>query len=614
MKLRNLIIIAGAFLFISLAFNYTLWKDLFTYNPQEIILNDSIPNEFLTETSYQNILKLKNPFVTDKILYPFEINFSFNDPIITNVIFLFFLRPFLSIHQSSLAIVLINIFLANILMFTLLKKLKINTKAAFISACVFGFTPFISQRIVSGHYTYTTIYLFPLLFLSIYSFLISKTLRKKITYSFFTGLVFALSILTNIFYFLSQILALFFFIVYELIKDWKRIKNLIIENYKYFTISIFAFIIIILPWLIQVKSTYSTQSPIKTNSFYGAIDLSADLVSFITPNEFNPFYSNLVIGLKNTHLLLTKFSNFFFNNRLSFAYPGVLIILSFLFLVFFRKNIHKKIKKHIDPFLFTSLFFMTLSLGPFLKFFRRWYIPLEENIPVVIPLPFLLLHYLPGFETIRAPMRFIPIFVFFSTIVLAYILNFIFKKFTNKINFILFIAVFLLFFLDQFYLIPNETYKKIPNKAYMYIKSDSIKSTVLEIPFTVRDGLQYMGFVYGTSPMTGALIHNKPIIGGYISRISPEIFNFYRNKSFINYIASIIDKGNYNPLKEKPNEPNIFPYKSSLVETDTELRELNIRYILLKNDEKYSIPIKDIISKINFKKIMTDVNYDLYLR
>ena len=75
MKLRNLIIIAGAFLFISLAFNYTLWKDLFTYNPQEIILNDSIPNEFLTETSYQNILKLKNPFVTDKILYPFEINF-----------------------------------------------------------------------------------------------------------------------------------------------------------------------------------------------------------------------------------------------------------------------------------------------------------------------------------------------------------------------------------------------------------------------------------------------------------------------------------------------------------------------------------------------------------
>ena len=123
-----------------------------------------------------------------------------------------------------------------------------------------------------------------------------------------------------------------------------------------------------------------------------------------------------------------------------------------------------------------------------------------------------------------------------------------------------------------------------------------------------------MGFVYGTSPMTGALIHNKPIIGGYISRISPEIFNFYRNKSFINYIASIIDKGNYNPLKEKPNEPNIFPYKSSLVETDTELRELNIRYILLKNDEKYSIPIKDIISKINFKKIMTDVNYDLYLR
>ena len=165
--------------------------------------------------------------------------------------------------------------------------------------------------------------------------------------------------------------------------------------------------------MMQVKSAYSSQTPVNSSSFYGAIDLSSDLASFITPNEFNPFYSQIVSNLSDTSLYFSKFNRFFFDNRVSFAYPGFLIILAFIYILLSKKNIPSKIWKRMSVFFYSSLFFGILALGPFLKIFRRWYIPLEENIPVVLPLPFLLLHYLPGFDMVRAPARFIPIFILF---------------------------------------------------------------------------------------------------------------------------------------------------------------------------------------------------------
>lgn len=57
------------FLLISLIFNYRIFKEIFDFTPQKVFTNDGMITEFLTETSYQNLLKLKNPFTTNKIFY-----------------------------------------------------------------------------------------------------------------------------------------------------------------------------------------------------------------------------------------------------------------------------------------------------------------------------------------------------------------------------------------------------------------------------------------------------------------------------------------------------------------------------------------------------------------
>ena len=247
-------------------------------------------------------------------------------------------------------------------------------------------------------------------------------------------------------------------------------------------------------------------------------------------------------------------------------------------------------------------------LGPFLKIFNRWFINLD-GVAVVIPLPFLILHYLPGLSTLRVPSRFTPVFVFLSLIVVAHVLNFIFEKINKKKQIVILVLLAGIFLFDQFYVIPKATNQYIPVKLYEYLKNQKNNRTVLEIPFTVRDGLHYIGFVHALQPMYGQAIHGKPIIGGYMARVSDNIFNYYKNLKFINYLANIIDKGNYIPLKEKPRDINFFPYPYSISTAENEVQSLKIKYVVLKEDEKYSNYLINLFKQIGFTEKQKDNNY-----
>ena len=187
------------------------------------------------------------------------------------------------------------------------------------------------------------------------------------------------------------------------------------------------------------------------------------------------------------------------------------------------------------------------------------------------------------------------------------------RKINPKKITILITALFILFFLDQFYVIPTKLNQEIPTKIYLSIK-DKPRGTVLEIPFTVRDGFQYIGFVHAIQPMAGQLIHGKPIIGGYMARVPHVIFEYYQNITLINYLAQIIDKGNYMPLKEKPREINFFPYPYPINTAINEVQLLNIQYIVLKSDEKYSMYLIDLFNQMGFNEKLRDNNYILLIK
>lgn len=608
---KQLFLIILFFLSINLIFNFRLFLGLFE---KKVVVNDNIITEYLIETSYQNILHFKNPFIADTILYPQKINFSLNDPNTAFVLPFFVLRPFFDAHQSFLLITLFSFVLNNLFMYFLLIKLKLNKLLAIIMALVFGFTPFLSHRILS-HYTYVPIYFFPLIYLIVIKLLEAKNFKIKMTASITLGLLLGLILLSNFYYFFMIVLVIVAFIIYHIFLDKKKTFNTIFLNYRFLVILVITFCFSLIPWFLSVYKLLKAGDQSVTPGFGGSITLSADVLSFFTPSEYNPIYKKL-FSLLSFHIpYFKKYNDFFLNSLERFSYPG-LIILIIYFLIFFLKIYKKfpeKLWQEIKSYFTISIIFAVLMLGPFLKIFNRWMINLD-GVTLVIPLPFLLFHYIPGVATLRAPARFTPVFVFLACIVSAYTINFLIKKINQKRRLILLVIIFFIFFIDQFYVIPSQIQSTVPIKIYNYLKNTTDKNTVLEIPFTVRDGFRYIGFVHAIQPMYGHLIHGKPIIGGYLARIPDSVFMFYKKTKFIEYLSKIIDKGNYSVMKEKPNELVFFPYPQSINSIKQELNIFKIRYIILKTDEKYSSYLEKLFVTVGFNKILMDENYFLYIK
>lgn len=598
------------FILVNILFNFRSLYEIIAPNKTEIATGDSTLAEFILENNYQNIINFRNPFIIyQKLFYPFNINLSMNDPGSSNVLFFFVLRPFMDIHQSMLIVVMVNSFLSNVCMYFLLRKLKVSNAISILLGLSFGFMPVAAYRLL-GHYTYTSIYIFPLLMLVILQFIDqNKTLHKYILSVVFAFLM-ALLLLLNFYFFLIVAISLVYYIAYYSITSFKRTYQFFLNNTLFILSSGIVFILLLLPWIqavLQLKITSSLQN---ARSIGSAIELSGDLFGFITPSEYNPFYRFIIFFLAEHISLFQGFKHLYLYNWEKFIYPGLFIWGTYIFIAIRYKKISFDIREKMRPHLILSIIFATFLLGPFLKVYGHYFVSLE-GIQVLFPLPFLVLQYLPGLSSLRAPTRFTPAFVFLALIITAYI----FDRFlmTQKKWKLILALLFFIFFLDQFYILPKNPSYYFPLKAYTYIKKDSAPVTVLQIPFTVRDGFEYIGYVHAISPMNGYFYHQKPVIGGYFARIEPDIFSYYKNLPFIGYVTRIIDKGNFAPLKEDPQPLNITPFKYDEKTVKKELEFLSVKYVLLQADELYSPVIAKILIESGYKRTLQDGNYDLYV-
>ena len=601
-------------LILTILFNFNLVKDVAFSNRSTIPINDGVVTEFITEAEYQNVIQGRNPFVpTKQILYPFTTDIFNQDPSTTHIIPLFFLRPFFDVHRITITIVLFNIILANLFMYILLRKMDIGWQPAVIASLVFGFSPFLSYRVL-GHYTYTVHYFFPLLMLLFIYYFEEKEYRRKLLLSVLWGVSWAFLFYANPYYFIMAVIAVFFFFFYFLVHERKSIVHFFMAHMRNLTISCAVFLVLLSPWLAAYKNYSAIQAPQTSPSIIRSLILSADVLSFVMPSEFNPLYNAIFDRFSGINPYLNNLSRFFEYNWKSFAYPGIIVLWGyFMFFVRYKKA-SKKTRKAVMPFVLAGLFFALLSLGPLFKIVNRWSITLPEDIPLYFPLPFLMFHFLPFLKDLTAPARFITGFAFFGSILSAFVLQGFFKRLKKTQVTTTFIIIFFIFLLDQMYVVPNRPEKQIPLKAYTYLAKSDEPGTVLEVPFTVRDGLQYIGDVHATPIMRGSIIHNRQIIGGYLSRVDTSIFDYYKGLPFIGHTAAIIDKGNFHLYKEQPQEPNVSPFTVSTEALEDEIDFLDITYILLKQREDYTQLMLQTLTNIGFSKILDDTGYTLYYR
>ena len=602
------------FSFVHLVFNFQLWRELVFDQSDTIHVSDGTITEFINEVGYQKIITGKNPFsFTDQVLYPFGINYSMNDPSTANSILFILTRPFLNIHKSLLLIVLLNIYLAGILMYSLLLKFSKSASASGLFAMIYTFMPFISHRLL-GHFTYTPIYIFPLFGLISWHFLKTKSARTKFWLSLPFGALLSFSLYSNFYYFIMIGLSLTFFLIWNLFKNPKKLMDFVFKNFKFILLAGGIFVITLSPWLMEAKNYFLFEGRSNAETLGSAIHYSADILGFIIPNNYNLIYNQIFTWFASAIPQTQRVYSFYTHSWERFVYPGLILLITYVFILFNRKKIQKtKEWSKLLPFLTASLIFGVFLLGPFLKFAGKWSLNLD-GVAVVIPLPFLIFNYLPVLNSLRVPTRFMPIVTFYASIVGVYILTYFLKNKSKSFSNIFMVSIFSIFFIDHFYILPEKISSPVPIKLYQEIARDDSESRVLEIPYTVRDGFEYLGFVHALAPMQGALIHHKQIMGGYLARVAPEVFTYYQNLNFLGYVADVTDKGNYNPYYEQPTEPTIAPYSLTKESVEDELDFFGIKYVMLKKNEKYTPAINKVLSPIIEETVMQDGDYWLYKR
>lgn len=603
-KNSTLFIIIG-FLFVNILFNYRVfWHELiFDKSKVGAIYGEVEATEYAMETIYRKLINFENPFTPfTTVLYPFEVDVVGSDP--GFAFNLFFFRPFFSLHQSVAMVIVSGFLFGNIGMYLLLRRLKITKAISFIMALAFGYSTILTERL--GHLNYLVVYLFPWFYFFLSIFFTTKKPYIKIISAIASVFFLILALWQNMYYFIMILISCGSLTLYYLWKLKFKVIDIVRKNILYMVPAVITGILLMYPWLRVLYETFIFSETPAPNGWGGAIEFSADVFGIFIPSDYNYYYGQFIPFFTRR----IEFAQNIFEN---FTYPGVIILIGFFSVFLFFKRFSSKLKLQIIPYLLISVIFYILTLGPFLHIAGRWALTLE-GIKVVVPLPFVLLHYIPFIGNIRSPGRFSVAMVFFAYIVVAYVLTGFLQSKSKKFKLVFLSVLFIIFIIDHRF--PDTDVAPphyIPQKIFTYIGNDPGQVSVLRIPFTVRDGFTYFGDYNSILVNEGQLIFKKPAIGGYSGRISNYIKIYYQHDPLLGYLGRLIDDS----LATNPgidNSVNINWDTINLDESKKTLDLLSIKYVIVENKFQRSKLVLPILSKLGFKEIIKDETVSLLVR
>jgi hypothetical protein len=153
--------------------------------------------------------------------------------------------------------------------------------------------------------------------------------------------------------------------------------------------------------------------------------------------------------------------------------------------------------------------FALLALGPFVRI---------GGVDTHIPAPWAFLRYLPIVRLARSPSRFFIVAMLGVAVLFALALRNLAGNSKQKRSRVILATAAVLFF--ELCPAPRMLYSAAIPSFYRIVASDPRPDvTVLELPFGIRDGTRALGN-YTSRTQFYQTAHAKPIVGGYLSRVS----------------------------------------------------------------------------------------------
>jgi len=581
-QLYIMIAILG-FLIINVLYYGQAWQQVIYPDPSGILTaqGESHIYELVAEKVRENILLGNNPFSPiSSVMYPTGWNFAPDDVAPINGFYFILLRPLFSIHQAFMLITVLGVLLSNVSMYLLLRQIGHQKPVAFLVSLLFGFTPFVSYRIW-GHPTYVAFYIFSLPALFFILLLKNKKSSRGVWYTIGLAISLALAPLTNLYFTVMMGLLVAVVITVGLVFERKLLINTIRKIVKPLIVAILLSLTLLTPWLVMVLKSLARYGYSEARPVTDSVLLSADLLSPLWPAR-NPFYAPLVDSLSNKLNFKPWFE--------TFMYPGIILLtLSLLYI---------KIRNKLNSFLlvlYTSAgMLLILTLGPFLRI---------GGHTSTINLPYQLLYRLPFIQMARAPARFIVPVIFLLSLVGASVLSFLLRK-TAQTKKLLVITILVGIVIVDHSVLPAKVETIIlPVNIYNYLSTHP-QGPLLEIPFTVRDGIKNFGYANSVWTTRAQILHGHPVFSIYAGRVPTQLFENYKSDPLLKTFGALVDV----TTKDQSQVVNQFDIKAA----QQSVEKYQLQYVLLKNNETYSDVSGILLDELGFSPKMHDSGYTLW--
>ena len=199
-----------------------------------------------------------------------------------------------------------------------------------------------------------------------------------------------------------------------------------------------------------------------------------------------------------------------------------------------------------------------LALGPFLH---------VGGINTYVPGPWMLMRYVPFVGSARMPGRLAVVVVLAAAMLFALATVHLLTRQRRPGTVLAVLGALLLFELSP---LPRRLYATDVPAIYDTIRDDSREVRVLELPFGIRDGVLAIG---GFDPAVQfyQAFHEKPILGGYISRLPAAVIEEHRRNPVLRTLLTL--SGDAVGRPEPPSGP----------EARAAARDLRVGYVVMES-------------------------------
>ncbi len=290
-----------------------------------------------------------------------------------------------------------------------------------------------------------------------------------------------------------------------------------------------------------------------------SLKLSVDLLGFITPTALHPLWgTDWTQALRAVEEGTARFADV---NTVFLGYATLALAAVGVWAARGRAR----------PWVWTAVIFALFALGPVLQINGRWQFDMD-GIPVSVPMPFALLHYLPFVKGNRAPNRN-GVMVMLALAVLAGYgvawLSAHARRFRPRgAHVVATLAAALILFEHAALPLPLSD-ARVPS-VYDRIAAEPGEFAVLQVPLGWRNSFGVFG-VERTQLQYYQTKHGKPMVGGNISRAPDFKMDYFRRIPLFQALAEV----------EFGAEPDPDLVARARAQAPELMRLYNVRYVLL---------------------------------